>query len=204
MRIISGEFRSRRLLSPPDSAQTRPIPDRVKEALFNLLRGHFEGAVVADVFAGTGSIGLEALSRGAASCVFVERDRMMAGVLEQNIETLGCADRARVVQTDALGSSLSARLDAPLTLLFMDPPYPLMMEPVGFKRVMTQFERLAGELAPGGFAMVRTPHPLFHDLPSGRIDPSLELETLDGPETHVYRQTAIHLYAPRSTDAETP
>ena len=75
MRIIAGEFKKRKLQGPPDDTTTRPIPDMVKEALFNILRGHPEDGAVLDCFAGTGSIGLEALSRGAPRCVFVERDK---------------------------------------------------------------------------------------------------------------------------------
>lgn len=159
MRIIAGEYRRRKLLSPPETAQTRPIPDRVKEALFNLLRGNVEGAVVVDVFAGTGPIGLEAISRGAASCAFVEKDRRVAGILRQNIETLGCGDRCDVIVTDALGSSLEHRLPERIDLLFFDPPYPLMTDERSAQRVLGQFQRLVGRLSDDGFAMLRTPWP---------------------------------------------
>src|ERR1044071_7748596 len=103
MRIIAGEFRSRRLITPRDDSTTRPIPDRVKVSLFGLLRGHCEGATVFDGFAGTGAIGLEAVSRGAASCVFVEKDRAAAAMLRQNIDSLGASDRCELFIGDALG-----------------------------------------------------------------------------------------------------
>src|ERR1051326_7140833 len=103
MRIIAGEFRSRRLHTPPDDSITRPIPDRVKESLFGLMRGHCEGANVFDGFAGTGAIGLEAISRGAARCVFVEKDRDAAAMLRQNIDSLGAAERSELIIGDALG-----------------------------------------------------------------------------------------------------
>src|ERR1700733_3582842 len=109
MRIISGRFRSRRLLSPKDAATTRPIPDRVKESLFSMLRGNCEGATVIDCFAGTGAIGLEALSLGAAKVVFVERDRKAAELLERNIDLLEVQDETEVVQADALGPAALAR-----------------------------------------------------------------------------------------------
>src|ERR1044071_3842661 len=121
MRIIAGEFRSRRVLTPPDDSTTRPIPDRVKVSLFGLLRGHCEGANVFDGFAGTGAIGLEAISRGAARCVFVEKDRDAAAMLRQNIDSLGAAERSELIIGDALGPGALARVPRPLTLAFLDP-----------------------------------------------------------------------------------
>lgn len=165
MRIIAGEFRRRRIESPPETAQTRPIPDRVKEALFNLLRGNVEGATAVDVFSGTGPIGLEAVSRGAASCTFVEKDRRVAEVLRRNIETLGCADRCDVVVADALGMSLEHRLPERIDLLFFDPPYPLMTDPRSAQRVLGQFGRLVGRLGEEGFAVLRTPWPYMVSVP---------------------------------------
>lgn len=162
MRIIAGEFRSRRLHTPPDDSITRPIPDRVKESLFGMLRGHCEGANVFDGFAGTGAIGLEVISRGGARCVFVEHDRGIAGVLSRNVEMLKAEDRCEVVTGDALGAGALARAPRPLTLAFLDPPYPLIEEPVGFRRIMAQMEKLVDLLSPDGFAVLRTPWPLRH------------------------------------------
>jgi 16S rRNA (guanine(966)-N(2))-methyltransferase RsmD len=162
MRIIAGEFRSRRLLSPPRGAAARPIPDRVKESLFSILRGNVEGATVLDCFAGTGAIGLEALSRGAARCLFVERDQRMADVLRRNIEALGCEDRAEVVVGEALGIGILARAPRPIDLLFFDPPYELIRQPAGWARVRDQFARLIELLADSGFAVLRTPWPFVH------------------------------------------
>ena len=92
MRIIAGEFRGRKLL-PPQGQQTRPITDRVKQSLFDILAPSIEGAVVFDCFAGTGSLGLEALSRGASRAVFFERDRSAVRLLQENIRALGVSDR---------------------------------------------------------------------------------------------------------------
>ncbi len=142
MRIIAGEFRRRLLKSPPDGEITRPIPDRVKESLFGLLRGHCEGANVFDGFAGTGAIGLEAVSRGAKHCVMVEQHPAIAKLLQQNVRTLGVEDRCEVVTGDALGPGALARAPRPLTLAFLDPPYPLVREELGFKRVMAQMAKL--------------------------------------------------------------
>ncbi len=164
LRIIAGEFRRRLLLTPPDAERTRPIPDRVKESLFGLLRGHCEGAAVFDAFAGTGPIGLEAVSRGATRCVMIERDREVFKLLEQNVETLGVADRVELVLGDALGAGALARCPRPVTLVFMDPPYPLVREPVGWGRLKAQFEKLIPLLTEDGFAVLRTPAPLFHEF----------------------------------------
>lgn len=165
MRIIAGEFRRRILKTPRDADVTRPYPDRVKESLFSLLRGQFEGAEVFDAFAGVGTIGLEAISRGAKRCVFIERDRDVASILRENIEALGVADRCEVVVGDALGVGALARCPSNANLVFMDPPYPLMRDEVGFRRVMAQLEHLIGRLAPGGFAILRTPWPMEIELP---------------------------------------
>ncbi len=169
MRIIAGEYRSRRLYTPADGEVTRPIPDRVKESLFGMLRGHCEGANVFDGFAGTGAIGLEAVSRGAARCVLVESDREIVKLLKHNVETLGCGDRCEVFQGDALGAGALARAPRPLTLAFLDPPYPLVRETIGFRRVMAQLATLIDLLTPDGFAVLRTPWPLMHDATAGEV-----------------------------------
>jgi 16S rRNA (guanine966-N2)-methyltransferase len=99
IRVIAGTAKGRRLQLVPGNG-TRPITDRAKQALFNVLGGHVEGASVLDLFAGTGSVGIEALSRGAASATFVERDRLAVETVQANIKTAGFFDRARVVRSD--------------------------------------------------------------------------------------------------------
>src|SRR3954466_11704968 len=99
MRIIAGEFRSRRIL-PPASDATRPITDRVKQSLFDILTPHIDGARVYDCFAGTGSMGLECLSRGAAHATFFEADRSAAALLRKNIDTLNVRDRSSIIDSD--------------------------------------------------------------------------------------------------------
>src|SRR5689334_22888118 len=93
MRIIAGEFRSRTIL-PPATGATRPITDRVKQSLFDILSPRIEGARVYDCFAGTGSMGLECVSRGAVHATFFEADRSAAALLRKNIATLGVRDRS--------------------------------------------------------------------------------------------------------------
>src|SRR4051794_20348641 len=101
MRVVAGEFGGRTLVAPGGTA-TRPTTDKVRQAVFNSLTsmGVVEGAVVADLFAGSGALGIEALSRGAERCIFVERDRAALQALRDNISTLGIADRCTVHATD--------------------------------------------------------------------------------------------------------
>ena len=121
MRIVAGSCKGARIFSPKGRA-TRPTSDRVREALFQLL-GPIDGAAVLDLFAGSGALGLEALSRGAASAVFVESDRDAVGTIERNVEKLGLPG-ASVIRSDALRflGAEEARYD----LVFVDPPYELV------------------------------------------------------------------------------
>ena len=128
MRIIAGAFRGRRLASVgkgDTGAHLRPTADRVRESLFNVLTSSFgdpcAGAQVLDLFAGTGALGLEALSRGAAQAVFVENGRTALGLLRQNITLCDVSDRARILQRDA--RKIGACPGAAATLVFLDPPY---------------------------------------------------------------------------------
>lgn len=122
MRIVAGEFKGRRLQGPRGAA-ARPTADKAREALFSIL-GDISGVRVLDLFAGTGALALEALSRGAASAVLVERDRRMAAIARQNAETvLGTAgDRLEIVRGDVLRFLARAR-DARFDLVLIDPPY---------------------------------------------------------------------------------
>ncbi|MEX1234702.1 MAG: 16S rRNA (guanine(966)-N(2))-methyltransferase RsmD [Roseovarius sp.] len=126
MRIIAGEARGRRLaaLGKGDAqAQLRPTSDRVRESLFNMLASLdvIDGAEVLDLFAGTGALGLEALSRGAAAARFAENGRVALGLLEQNVTLTGAGARATILRRDA--TSLGPVSGAPATLVFLDPPY---------------------------------------------------------------------------------
>jgi 16S rRNA (guanine966-N2)-methyltransferase len=182
MRIIAGKFRSRKLLSPPVGATTRPMPDRVKESLFSLLRGHFEGATVLDAFAGTGAIGLEAVSRGASRVVMIERDKRTAEVIRRNIEMLGCTGQAEVIIADMLGASALARVPRPIDLVFFDPPYPLVTDPLGWDRVRHQFAAAVQLLADDGFAVLRTPWPFRLTPPQAQEAGESERDLRRDPE----------------------
>jgi len=120
MRVVSGQFRGRRLISP-QGRDTRPTTEKVREAVFNALGSvdRIVDAAVVDLYAGTGALGLEALSRGAAHCTFVENDRAALEALRHNIEHLGVDDRARVIRGDALTSARTLTGD----LVLADPPY---------------------------------------------------------------------------------
>lgn len=120
MRVVAGEFRGRKLVAPPGSA-TRPTTDKVREAVFNALGSMnvLDGALVADLYAGTGALGIEALSRGAEHVTFVETDRSARRALQQNIEALDLHDRVKVVAGNVLTVVGSLDVD----LAFADPPY---------------------------------------------------------------------------------
>lgn len=149
MRIIAGAWRGRVLKAPAGDA-TRPSADRVREALFSMLAsrlGSFEGLAVADLFAGTGALGLEALSRGAAACVFVEQDRAALDALRANIATLAATGtEVRAQAVNALGPA-----PRPYDLMMLDPPYEM-------RAGVPTLERLArlGWLAPGALASVES------------------------------------------------
>jgi 16S rRNA (guanine966-N2)-methyltransferase len=125
VRVVAGELGGRRLVAPAGSG-TRPTADRVREATFNALdsMGAVDGAVVLDLFAGSGALGIEALSRGAARATFVERDRAALDALRSNLATcrLG-SDRAEVVVGDGPVLVSGGRLAGPWDLVLLDPPY---------------------------------------------------------------------------------
>lgn len=132
MRIVAGQFRGREIIAPEDK-RIRPTSDRARESLFNILQsGRLQreaggsadaalaGISVLEVFAGTGALGLEALSRGAQIVTFLEKDPGALKILRQNIERFGCGNRCRVLQADALEPPAA---EAPADLILLDPPY---------------------------------------------------------------------------------
>jgi 16S rRNA (guanine966-N2)-methyltransferase len=123
MRVIGGEFRSRRLQSMPGT-DVRPTSDKMRETLFNILSPEIEGAVFVDAYAGTGAVGIEALSRGARHAVFIEKNREAANLIKTNLGTLKVEARARVIQGSA--ALYLGKIDA--DIVFIDPPYPLERE----------------------------------------------------------------------------
>ncbi|MCP3904764.1 MAG: 16S rRNA (guanine(966)-N(2))-methyltransferase RsmD [Planctomycetes bacterium] len=189
LRIIGGIHRTRHLLTPPDASVSRPFAHRAREGLFNMLREWFEDASVLDLFAGVGTMGLEAVSRGASRVVMVERDRGIATLLEKNIEALGCGDFATGVRADALGELALMRAPTPVDIVFMDPPYPLMGDEPGRLRVFAQAARCRRVMADESFLVLRSP--------LGPDDLDLSVEGFDGPEAHQFGATMwVLLYAP--------
>lgn len=160
MRIVAGSARGRRLVVP-DGTTTRPTTDRVREATFNALFSldAIEGAAFCDLFAGSGALGLEALSRGAAHCTFVERDRAALAALRANIDTLDMADETRVVTSDAVRWIAGA---GHFDVVLLDPPYdfdawPELLASIDADLVVVEsdqpLERLAPDLA--GWTTIR-------------------------------------------------
>jgi 16S rRNA (guanine966-N2)-methyltransferase len=125
MRVVGGELRGRPLATPRDNA-IRPTTDRTREAVFNMLAHRFgdrlEGARVLDLFAGTGALGIEALSRGAAYCVFIEESAEGRGLIRTNVESFGLTGRTKIFRRDATGLGDAGTL-GPFGLVFADPPY---------------------------------------------------------------------------------
>jgi 16S rRNA (guanine966-N2)-methyltransferase len=143
VRIIAGKWRGRTIVAPGGEA-TRPTSDRTREALFSMLAsrvGTFEGLEVADIFAGSGALGLEALSRGAARCTFVDNDRASVEAIRANVAKLGAEADIRA------GNAEHVRFTAPLDVVFLDPPY---------NSGLADKVIAALPLAPGAFVSVET------------------------------------------------
>jgi len=153
VRIIAGEFRGRKLL-PPASETTRPVTDRVKQSVFDILNPLIPGAVVYDCFAGTGSMGLECLSRGAAQVTFFEADRGATDRLRKNIHTLKVDDRSVVVPRDLFRWISEPTSHGGATLVFLDPPYRFLRERADDLRSWARHVA-ARHLAPGGTVIFR-------------------------------------------------
>lgn len=162
MRIVAGRWRGRPLVAPAGAA-TRPTADRVREALFSMLAsrlGSFDDLVVLDVFAGTGALGLEALSRGAARATFVESDRGALDALRANIAKLGAEAAVLPQRAEALGRATAAH-----HLAFLDPPYDAGL-------AVPTLERLAshGWLAPLAWVSVETARDMSIDIDGFAVD----------------------------------
>ena len=191
MRIIAGEFRRRKLLASPGQT-TRPITDRVKETFFERIGEGLVDRKVADVFAGTGSLGLEALSRGAKSVVFFESDRRAFELLRQNVAALGVEGRSLSWRTDALRSSFRPKgVDPflPFEVVFFDPPYRMAMELASDSPMYHALSRLARETvtSPDARLYFRAPEDARLSLP--------DCWTPVG--THGISSMAIHVFQKR-------
>jgi 16S rRNA (guanine(966)-N(2))-methyltransferase RsmD len=123
MRVIAGEFRSRVLKTLPGT-ETRPTPDRLRESLFNVLAPEIEGTVFLDAYAGSGTVGIEAVSRGAAKAILIERSRSAANVIRENVAALKLSGRVEVLHGRVLQYLPHRKAD----IVFLDPPYDLEKE----------------------------------------------------------------------------
>lgn len=195
MRIIRGRFGRRKLLSNPGDT-TRPITDKVKESLFEYLEDELQGARVADIFAGTGTIGLESLSRGANSIVFFERDRKAVELLRKNVATLKVEDETLCWATDVMKTSFRPKnCDGmtPFDIAFFDPPYRMVQDIVPGKLLFKSLERLGREDVTSDDALLvfRTPSRAVFQLPEvWQLDRKLD-----------YARMEVHWFRKRSSSA---
>jgi 16S rRNA (guanine(966)-N(2))-methyltransferase RsmD len=195
LRITGGEHRGRKL-RVPDVAATRPLVERAREGVMNHLRAELPDAVVWDVYAGSGILGLEALSRGAAQVVAIERHRRAADQLVANAELLGVAERLRLFRGDAhrlpemftAGHEALPRPD----VIFFDPPYADFLKGgAGRQRVWTLFCGLCALLSEDGAGVVHTPRGILDDE---------ERAALPGIEQRDYGSTSLYWWHPGRTD----
>ena len=181
MRIVGGRFRGR-VVAAPAGSLTRPTSDKVRESLFNILAHGvewtgIEGARVLDLFAGTGALGLEALSRGAAYCLFVEDNADARGLIRENVEALGLTGASKLWRRDATKLGTAAPMQ-PFQLLFADPPYGK-----GLGELALQAVADGGWLSPGAICVLEERADVAPAIPSG-------FEALD---TRTYGDTALHI-----------
>jgi 16S rRNA (guanine(966)-N(2))-methyltransferase RsmD len=182
MRVISGSARGRKLKSPGEA--TRPITDRVKENLFNILAARLLDANVLDLFAGVGSVGIEALSRGARAATFVEIDHAALRALEKNLELTGVRDRATVVRLDVF-KYIRRQTPEQFDLIYVAPPqYKGLWE----ETVLKLDKR--GLVAPEGTVVAQIHPKEYHPL---------ELECLELTDQRKYGSTLLAFYRPRRT-----
>lgn len=149
IRVIGGSARGRKLKRVPGSS-TRPIGDRVKEALFNILGADIVGLHVLDLFAGTGSVGIEALSRGAASCTFIDLDRKAIQVIHENLSLCGFAGSAKVHQRDAF-TYLEGPIEQTYDMVFVAPPQYLQL----WEKALHRLDQRSQWLNPDGVVIVQ-------------------------------------------------
>lgn len=184
MRIVAGEFRGRGLATP-SSNDIRPTTDRTRESLFNILSHAYPDALegrVLDLFAGTGAVGLEALSRGCRQALFVEMGTEGRGLLRTNIEAFGLTGRARVFRRDATDLGAAGTVE-PFQFLFADPPY---AKGLGEKALASA--AAGGWLVPGALAILEE---------RADISPVLQ-DGFELVEDRQFRETRMHFYRYRA------
>ena len=183
LKVCGGELRGRRIKAPP-GLETRPTSAKVRQALFNILGARVDGARVCDLFAGAGALGIEALSRGAASCLFVELRRPVIRVIGQNLDELGLQERSRIIMADAAAPSARLLAMGPFDLAFADPPYKR-----GFVARLVRLASTEGFLTPQGLMVV--------EHSPGEPPAAEGVEIIDH---RVYGQTELSLLRPAAQD----
>lgn len=165
MRVVGGQFRGRALASP-ETGVTRPTSDRVREAMFNILAHGIDGFAIAgakvlDLYAGTGALGIEALSRGAAFCMFVEEDADARGTIRDNVDAFGLTGITKIFRRDATGLGPAGKYGG-MSLVFADPPYGK-----GLGELALASAAAGGWLAPGAIAVIEERAGVVVELPAG-------------------------------------
>lgn len=187
MRILAGEYKGHKILSPPPGATARPMTGIARKSLFDILSAHLVEAVVVDLYCAVGTLGLEALSRGAAECAFADRDRKVLQRLRRNIDALAVAQRCRVWQGDipARLAGWLAGWDRRVDVAFVDPPYAQARRWVWADVGETIFAPLAGRLSPGGQVILRL---------GGKTEPPERVATLAMHRAQRYGDMTVAMY----------
>ncbi len=185
MRIIAGKYRGYRLVGPDGKQTTRPITDRVKTSLFDRLSaaGQIEDAIVLDLFSGTGSLGIECLSRGAKHVTFVDRDRTAINGIKKNLNMIQRNNDALILPADALGSpKYISRSNRQFTLVFVDPPYQMLSDDLTSQPVYSQIHAISEFCQTNSTLILRT----------SKLINVPEIEPWIGPECHNYGSMTLH------------
>ncbi len=188
LRIIGGTARGRRIRSVPGDT-TRPITDKVREALFNIIGPDIQESAFLDLFAGTGSVGIEALSRGAGYACFIEKSHQAAAIIRENLKTTGLDGNSRVVQTDAF-ASLERAVDRPFDYVYVAPPQYKEM----WSRALMSLERHLEWLAEDAWVIVQ-----IHPVEYSPVGDELPLTHLVEFDQRSYGSTLLVFYNRQST-----
>jgi len=182
MRIIGGDRRKKKLIAVP-GLSTRPTSDRVKETLFNIIQTRVRGAFVLDLFSGTGALGLEALSRGADHCLFVDSQKQALDTCRKNISACKYDEKSTVIQWDiAKNLNCLSRYSKPMDLVFIDPPYKKGLADLALAHLVQ-----VGAIAPDGLVIVE----------HAAGDPPEFGDVLSLTETRKYGKTALSFLTPQ-------
>jgi pantetheine-phosphate adenylyltransferase len=188
MRVISGQWRGRRLLGPPRGAETRPTSDKVREAVFNVLNQHIANARVLDLFAGTGALGMEALSRGARHVTFVESDRGLCETIQTNLENFEVSQEYFTLLKRDVRRSVK-HVTGPFDLVFIDPPYGHLLEREALASLCE-----SGLLSPKAVVVVE------HASREVVTLPATVMAIFEEPDTRHYGDTSVTLFTVRASE----